>query len=144
LAQRRAMWQKEHDFAIMSKVTKVAERGLDLLLDKMEKQHDKIPMQLVTEVVVSSLDRLGYGPKAAPAVNVNVNTGPQYLAISPAALEEARDAIRIAEQKKAQQNREAILDLTADEVGPSAQRLRVPDEVGSATTTIHNVVDVDD
>src|SRR4029077_4304076 len=63
LAQRRAAWQKDHDFTIISKVTRVAEKSLDLLLDKMEKQADKIPMQLITEVATSSLDRLGYGPK---------------------------------------------------------------------------------
>ena len=80
LAQRRAQWQKEHDFTIVAKVTRVAERSLDLLLDKMEKQADKIPMQLVTEVATSALDRLGYGPKQQGAnVNVNVNNGVQQV-----------------------------------------------------------------
>lgn len=116
LSQRRAQWQKEHDFAIVSKVTRVAEKALDLIHDKMEKQADKIPMQLVTEVAMSALDRLGYAPKPASSVNVNVNTGQQVvmMPISAAALEEARDAIRVAEQKRAMEQRET-LELSASE-----------------------------
>jgi hypothetical protein len=116
LAQRRQAWQKDHDFSIIAKVTRVAEKSLDLLIDKMDKQADKIPMQLITEVATSSLDRLGYGPKAAgPSVNVNVNNGQQVvmMPISAAALEEARDAIREAEKKKALEERQT-LDLITE------------------------------
>jgi hypothetical protein len=124
LAQRRQQWQKEHDFTIVAKVTRVAEKSLDLLLDKMDKQADKIPMQLVTEVATSALDRLGYGPKSSSnTMNVNVNTGIQQvmMPISAAALEEARDAIRLAEQKKALEGRETLeLTITSDEVGSSS------------------------
>jgi hypothetical protein len=120
LAQRRAMWQKEHDFSIVAKVTRVAEKSLDLLLDKMERQADKIPMQLITEVATTSLDRLGYAPKPQNAVNVNVNTGTQVMmAISPAALEEARDAIRQAEEKRKLEDRNT-LDLIPDETASEA------------------------
>lgn len=138
LAQRRQQWQKDHDFTIVSKVTRVAEKSLDLLLDKMDKQADKIPMQLVTEVATSALDRLGYGPKAQGAsVNVNVNNGQQVvmMPISAAALEEARDAIREAEKKKILEDRQT-LDLlpgeTADEVGSTATTIQIDTEDGEA------------
>jgi hypothetical protein len=65
LARRKQEWREHHDFAIVSKVTQVAEAGLDLLLEKLEKKRDQIPMQLVTEMTTSALDRLGYGPKQA-------------------------------------------------------------------------------
>jgi uncharacterized protein len=131
LAQRRQQWQKDHDFTIVAKVTRVAERSLDLLLDKMEKQADKIPMQLVTEVATSALDRLGYGPKTSgAAVNVNVNNGQQVvmMPISAAALEEARDAIREAEKKKALEERQT-LDLlpTASEASGGSTTLGLED-----------------
>lgn len=110
LAQRRAQWQQEHDFSIVSKLTKVAEKSLDLLFEKMEKQADKIPMKLVTETATSALDRLGYAPKTGAAVNVNVNTGVQQvmMPISEAALLEAREAIRAAERKQSLEQRQTV------------------------------------
>ena len=73
-AQRKARWREAHDFAIMLRITQVATKSLDVLLDKLEKQADKIPTNLVTEIATSSLDRLGYAPAAlAPAVNVNID-----------------------------------------------------------------------
>ena len=109
-ARRREEWRKNHDFAIISRVTRVAERSLDLILDKMEKQADKIPMQLVTDIATASLDRLGYAPAQTPAVSVNIsqNNGTQMVnvPVTAAALEEARDALRAAEQKRAIEHRE--------------------------------------
>lgn len=105
-AQRRNQWRESHDFAIVSRITKVATKSLDVILDKMEKQADKIPMQLITEIATASLDRLGYAP-AAPAsqasVSVNIDNRSQMMSVpvTAAALEEARDALRAAEQKRA-------------------------------------------
>src|SRR5215831_1126337 len=96
-ARRREEWTKQHDFALISKTTLVAEKSLDLMLDKLEKQADKIPMQVVTDVATNALDRLGYNPKSQPQVQVNVtedNRKVVMVPISAGALEEARDAIR--------------------------------------------------
>jgi|SRR5262245_2100822 len=132
-ARRREDWQRNHDFAIVTKTTHVAEKALDLMLEKMEKQADKIPMNLVTDVATSALDRLGYAPKppASQSVNVNVDTGNKIvmIPISAGALEEARDAIREAEKSR----RLAALELEAEpvepkgEVGGSAGDPAVPD-----------------
>lgn len=108
-ARRREEWTKQHDWAIISKTTRVAEKSLDLMLDKMEKQGDKIPMNIVTDVATSALDRLGYAPKQSPSVEVNVNTDNRKVVMVPIsanALEEARDAIRAAEAARAISHRE--------------------------------------
>lgn len=121
-ARRREEWQRSHDWAILSKTTQVAERALDLMSEKLEKQGDKIPMNLVTEVAVSALDRLGYAPKSTPSVQVNVNEDNRKVVmvpISTGALEEARDAIRQAEQARAAASARALLE--AEPVKPSGE-----------------------
>lgn len=104
-AQRRNQWREQHDFALVSRITKVATKSLDVILDKMEKQADKIPMQLITEIATASLDRLGYAPQgpANTPVQVNIDNRQQTVSVpvTAAALEEARDALRAAEQKRA-------------------------------------------
>lgn len=110
-AQRRAEWSRLHDFAIITKTTRVAEMALDVMLEKMEKQSDKIPMQVVTDVATSALDRLGYAPKPPASVEVNVNTDNRKVVmvpISAGALEEARDAIREAEKLRAEAARKVL------------------------------------
>lgn len=103
--KRREQWTKDHDHAIVGKTTQVAEAALDLMLEKLEKQGDKIPMQLVTEVATSTLDRLGYGPKKGPEVQVNVdNSDKRQVVINSVTIEalaEAREALRIAERQSA-------------------------------------------
>jgi hypothetical protein len=123
-AQRREEWRRHHDFAIISRVTQVAEKSLDLILDKMEKQADKIPMQLITDIATASLDRLGYAPQQTPSVAVNIQdnrTQTISVPVTAAALEEARDALRAAEQKRAVEHREFDVIAgpeTSDEVVP--------------------------
>ena len=108
--QRREKWTAEHDSSIVGKTTRVAEAALDLMLEKLEKQGDKIPMQLVTEVAATALDRLGYAPKKAADVQVTVDNSDKRQivinSVSVGALEEARDALRVAEQQRATTQRE--------------------------------------
>lgn len=107
LARRKEEWRQNHDFAIISKVTAVAELSLDVLLEKMEKKRDQIPMNLVNEVATSALDRLGYGPRREPSVSVNVeqNDNRVVVAVDAKALAEARDAMRLAEERRAHESR---------------------------------------
>lgn len=117
-ARRREEWTKLHDLSLIVKTTKVAEKALDLMAEKMEKQGDKLPMNLVTEVATSALDRLGYAPKppsASVEVNVNNDNRTVMVPISAGALEEARDAIRAAEKARAL----ASLELEAEPEGPT-------------------------
>lgn len=108
-ARRRQEWTQLHDYALVAKTTKVAERALDLMADKLEKQGDKIPMNVLSDVMTGTLDRLGYAPKTQPSVEVNVNTDNRKVVMIPidaGALQEARDAIRLAEQRRTIEHRE--------------------------------------
>jgi hypothetical protein len=111
LSQRKEEFRARHDHAIIHKTTAVAEKALDLMLEKMEKQGDKLQITKVTEIATSALDRLGYGPKSGPAVEVRVDNSDNrkivMVPISAGALEEARDALRQVEQQKAVAQREA-------------------------------------
>lgn len=119
-AQRRREWQEAHDFAILSRVNQVATKSLDLVLDKMERKGDQVPMNVAKDIAFSALDRLGYAPQNGP--QVTVNTGEQknvFVAVTPDALEEARTALRLAESGRgAASNRR--LELTAEVVGSEA------------------------
>jgi hypothetical protein len=117
--RRREEFREHHDATIISRTTKVAEKALDLMLDKMESQADKIPMKMLTEIAQTSLDRLGYGPKQEPPkVEVNVDSRSVVMVpISAAALEEARDAIRTAEKQRTIESRER-LELEAEPKPP--------------------------
>lgn len=106
-AARRAAWSEVHDRAITQKLTAVTEAALDSMLDQFEKKKDQIPLQLVTQVATSGLDRLGFGPKTVPpAVNVNVSQTDNrvQIAVSAADLAEAQSALRLVEARRALEN----------------------------------------
>lgn len=116
-AQRRQEWQQNHDFAILSRVNRVAEKSLDLLLDKMEKKGDQVPMNVTKDIAFSALDRLGYAPQTGPQVAVNVGEQKNvFVAVTPDALEEARTALRLAERGRGVESAKR-LELTAEVVG---------------------------
>lgn len=103
LAQRRAEWQANHDFAILDRVNRVAERSLDLMLENIEKKGDKIPIAHVTEIALGALDRLGYAPKTNAGPQVNVSVGQQNnvtVAVTTEALLEAQQALREVERQR--------------------------------------------
>jgi hypothetical protein len=114
-AERRREWQENHDFAIRDKLTRAAEGALDIMIEKMATQKAQIPMKIVTDVATSALDRLGFAPKSEPMVSVSVdNSRSQTVVIqsvSPAALEEARHALRLAEQRRSLPAPELELEL---------------------------------
>lgn len=109
LARRKDAWRKEHDFAILSRVTRVAELSMDSAIEHLEKKKDQVPLAVAVEAMNSALDRLGYGPKTGPQVAVQVNTDNSTTqtvvvqGVSASALEEARAALRIAESKRAEE-----------------------------------------
>lgn len=109
-AQRREEWRKRHDNVIMSKATKVAEVGLDCILEHLERRRDKVPIGEVRMITESVLDRLGYAPKQVPAVQINSTTQTNVQAVvvpvSAEALNEAREALRIAQERRAIESRE--------------------------------------
>lgn len=100
---RKNEFRSRHDEILRGKLTQVATSGLDIILQHMEKKKDAVPLSLATNVTQSALDRLGFAPKAvAPATNVTVNNvaAPVHVSISIEALEEARAALRVVEQKR--------------------------------------------
>lgn len=105
LARRKDEFRKDHDHAIRAKLTGVAEASLDLMLGQLRKKGDQIPMQRLESVVTSTLDRLGYAPAAAgPQVVVNATDSRtqtvNVVGLTPLALEEARQALRLAELRQ--------------------------------------------
>lgn len=103
LQKRKESYASDHDFMLRSKLTDVASESLDIVLEKLKAKKDQIPMTTLVELTTGALDRLGYAPKATPAVNVNLQqndnrTQIAVVGVTPAALEEAREALRRAEQ----------------------------------------------
>lgn len=102
--QRRAQYERDHDFAIRSGLTKIAEASLDILLETINEKRKSIPLVIQEKVTMSALDRLGYGPKSSPTVQVNnVQVNPTQVVVAPvttAELEAARDIMRAAEDNR--------------------------------------------
>lgn len=101
LAQRREQFTKDLDARLIGKLANVAEKALDLTLDRLEKVQTAVPLALLNDISNKSLDRLGYGPKAAPPsvqVNVQQNNTTQVAApVSAEALRDARATLRTIE-----------------------------------------------
>jgi hypothetical protein len=139
-SQRRAEHSARQDEMMRAKLTGVASKSLDVILDKLNKQGDQIPMKFVTELATGALDRLGYAP-ATPGTSVNINTGTQSITqvtVSAEALAEARDAMRAAEEKRAIESRMAARvtlpgDTARQGTGPGPVLDLIPDADGDDT-----------
>lgn len=106
-AQRRAAFTQAHDSELRTKMTALASKSLDILTEVVDKKRDAIPVAHLTNIATSALDRLGYSPNkpaAAPGVTVNLpGSNPTLVtSISREELEEARTAMRLAQQNRAQ------------------------------------------
>lgn len=106
LAKRKAEWSRDHDEVLRSKLTNVAELALDAVSDKLTKQRDKIDLPLLTTLLESSLDRLGFAPQTGPALQFNQFTQDNSTrvvqlpgSVTALALEEARFALRAAQSQ---------------------------------------------
>src|SRR5262249_36982385 len=100
-AQRIQAFRDEADTELRLRLTGVARQALDSLSIQLEKKRDQVPLEVAREIAESTLDRLGFAPQRGPQVVVQNNS--QVLlpnAVSPAALEEARAALRAVEQRK--------------------------------------------
>jgi hypothetical protein len=100
-AARKAEFARDHDFSIRNKLTQVTELALDATIEKLTKQRDKIDLPLLTDLLGSSLDRLGFAPKVSPQVQINQQIGDNRTqvvqlpgSVTALALEEARMALR--------------------------------------------------
>lgn len=116
LETRKKEYQSRHDFALVTKVTQVAEASLDVLLEHLEKKRTTIPVSDVMFIANSSLDRLGYSPQKqqSAAVQVNVNA-PQNPAVDVTLLAEARQALRAVEAQRALAPPSPIPEIVVEE-----------------------------
>jgi hypothetical protein len=91
--QRRASFNMALDLHLSAKLAAVAEKALDHTIEALDKKRDSIPLPILKDLALGSLDRLGYGPtrEAPPAVQVNVNNG---VTASAEALDRARNKMR--------------------------------------------------
>ena len=96
--QRRQQFSMALDLHLSQKLASVAEKALDHTIAVLDKKRDNIPLPILKDLALGSLDRLGYGPKSIPqaAVNVQVNT---LATASPEALERARTKMKELELK---------------------------------------------
>lgn len=121
-AQRKQEFVQDHDFALRAKLTDQATKGLDLILEVMQKQGDKIPLQRLESLATNALDRLGYGPKQGPQVVVQQNDNRQQTVVIPglttADLEAARMALRQSEASRAGMSLPSTTQPPFPEVAP--------------------------
>lgn len=100
--QRRAEYQGDLTGTINTKLMNVVDLSLDVMLEKLEKKRDTLPLDQIQRVNDSALKALGYG-QSGPAVvvqqNNNVhNTTTIPVSVGLADLEAARTALRNAQQ----------------------------------------------
>ena len=100
--QRRAAFSMALDLHLSSKLATVAEKALDHTIEQLDKKRDSIPLPILKDIALGSLDRLGYGPKSASPATVQVNVN-NVGAASPEALARARDRMRELELTSAAQ-----------------------------------------
>lgn len=147
LAQRKASFQTHHDLGLIEKTTRVASAGLDAILDTLDKRRDKIPLADLNAVTDGALQRLGYGVKPQPGVQVNVQnnggTANVVVPVSAQDLAEARMALRQVQQQsrslpaaRPDAQLEAPQGSEAQRVGAKESELvTIEGEVNSAPTS---------
>ena len=108
-AARRNAFETDIDSTIKNKLSRVAEKALDGILDHMDRKRDSVPIGQLTGLATSALDRLGYGPKPSAAVQINNNVSATNtsVAVPASTLLEARERLRQNEQGFAEPPRAA-------------------------------------
>lgn len=99
--ERKAEWRERHDTALLGKINRVAEASLDLMLEHLETKRTSVPIGALTTIANSALDRLGYGPKPEPSVQVTTNVVQAAPQVTSELLLEARAAMRAVEAQRA-------------------------------------------
>lgn len=92
--QRRAQFSMALDMHLSQKLAKVAEKALDHTIEALDKKRDSVPLPILKDLALGSLDRLGYGPKKESSTAVAVNIDNRSVSASAEALERARGKMR--------------------------------------------------
>lgn len=134
LAQRRREWQSDHDARITQRLGDVALKSMDNILDQLDKKRDTLKLDILTELMGSSLEALGFGKPAAPTVQVTtqIDASTQQVvlpgSVSTAALEEARAALRLAEQRRVLEI--DVVPNSSPAVGAGSSEVETIDDLG--------------
>lgn len=87
--------------ALVQKLGKLADTGLTVMQEALEKKRDQLPFAALTETTMSVLEKLGFGadrPTPATVVNIqNNNSQATLVPVSAERLQEARERLRSAE-----------------------------------------------
>jgi hypothetical protein len=117
--QRRAQFSMALDLHLSQKLAQVAEKALDHTITTLDKKQDSIPLPILKDLALGSLDRLGYSPAKEPsaALNVNINN---VGAASAEALARAREKMKTIDQGRTA-DREAQPSVAGQGVGPEGE-----------------------
>lgn len=99
IAERRRGNSAHLDEIVRTRTARVADKALETIETVLEKKKDTIPLDQLTKLADTALERLGFGVKN-PASNVTVNTTGQTQVVVPVSLEQlqaARKALHAAE-----------------------------------------------
>jgi hypothetical protein len=132
---RRREFAAQLDGVIRTRLEKVAGTSLDLISKVLEAKQTTVPLETLSEVADKALERLGYGPKASPAVSVTVDNSTQTVVapVSLQVIEEARATLREVERSRMLQSRRGEVEMTLPAAEESEQRVEPSDgssEVG--------------
>jgi hypothetical protein len=91
--QRRTHFNMALDLHLSQKLAQVAEKALEHTIKALDTKRESIPLPILKDLALGSLDRLGYGPRReeSPPIQVQINNG---TSASPEALARAREKMR--------------------------------------------------
>lgn len=99
--RRRREYQARHDALLAASNLDLVHTANELILERLEKKRDSVPLENLLEIRKSALEGLGYGGKTQPQTVVNVNNSVDNRSVTvtapSGALAEARQAIRDVE-----------------------------------------------
>lgn len=92
---RRERYSQIIEFSLAERMGRVAEKGLEILTEQLEKKRDSLPFGAVAETTLSIVEKLGFGAKPAPSSVVQINAGGgQGVVVATTATAEQLDAAR--------------------------------------------------
>lgn len=105
--QRRAEIHADLSDSVKSKLMNIADTSMDMMLEKLEKKRDTLPLETIQKTAEMSLKALGFGAQAQGPTIINNQNTVVPIAVSLEDLQAAQRALRAA-----QNNTPQIIDVT--------------------------------
>lgn len=99
MRQRRDEFASDLDSRVKGKLLQVVDGGLDIIIDKLDKKRDTIPLRDIQATTDSALKALGYGLEQGPSVTINNAPQTVVVPVSLQDLQDAQLALRAAQQR---------------------------------------------